>query len=427
MNEKVPYTPLSTHLSGSARETEFRLRNIFSGPKKRPPTLFLALVFAVCIFCGNLVSCQNAEAEPSGAIAGMTANIEGIADELAPTYTLGGARTVLVEGLDDHIVWSRGTDGGGLDFSGVGFCCSRLANEKVGGGAYWLDGEKSILYVYLNVNDSCSQDGNAGGIGFSFTADMNSDTVTQREFTSEIGDRVIELTDQELMDAAYTLAKLLTESWEFYQSHVDWLTPHPVSELPTALAEVLQGESKIVLSKMDPPVFLNEVPAIIDPSDPYMGLERYAVVDLLGSGTPEVLVCICGVSGEPAGYLLLTDWGNEPVHGYLLDRNNRYGDWRVRWLTTLKTDGTFECADEFGGEQWRSISYLRLTAASGWALCGQAVCWSPDAPSNEIPPESFMSMECFMLMDQELTEEEFEQALEVQRAKPDVTWYEFPL
>lgn len=38
-----------------------------------------------------------------------------------------------------------------------------------------------------------------------------------------------------------------------------------------------------------------------------------------------------------------------------------------------------------------------------------------------------MSMEGFMLMDQELTEEEFEQALEVQRAKPDVTWYEFPL
>ena len=47
MNKKVPRTPFSTPLSGSARETEMRLRNIFSGPKKRPPMLFLALVFAV--------------------------------------------------------------------------------------------------------------------------------------------------------------------------------------------------------------------------------------------------------------------------------------------------------------------------------------------------------------------------------------------
>ena len=63
MNEKMPRTPLSTHLSGSARETEIRIRNIMSGPKKRPPVLFLVLMFSVCIFCGNLVSCHVAEAE----------------------------------------------------------------------------------------------------------------------------------------------------------------------------------------------------------------------------------------------------------------------------------------------------------------------------------------------------------------------------
>ena len=63
MNEKMPRTPFSTPLSGSARETEIRLRNIFSGPKKRPPLPFLILMFSVCIFCGNLVSCQMAEAE----------------------------------------------------------------------------------------------------------------------------------------------------------------------------------------------------------------------------------------------------------------------------------------------------------------------------------------------------------------------------
>ena len=60
----MPRTPFSTPLSGSAREVELRLKNIFSGPKKRPPALFLALVFAMCLFCGNLVSCQVKGAAP---------------------------------------------------------------------------------------------------------------------------------------------------------------------------------------------------------------------------------------------------------------------------------------------------------------------------------------------------------------------------
>ena len=72
MNNKMPRTPFSTGLSGSAKETEIRLRNIFSGPKKRPPVLFLALVFSVCIFCGNLVSCQVKETEVSDTGAGSS-------------------------------------------------------------------------------------------------------------------------------------------------------------------------------------------------------------------------------------------------------------------------------------------------------------------------------------------------------------------
>lgn len=62
-NYPMPRTPFSTPLSGSARETEIRLKNIFSGPKKRPPMLFLALMFSVCLLCGNLVSCQTRPAE----------------------------------------------------------------------------------------------------------------------------------------------------------------------------------------------------------------------------------------------------------------------------------------------------------------------------------------------------------------------------
>ena len=65
MNPKMPCTPFSTRLSGSARLAELRIRNIFAGPKKRPPAIFIALVSAFCLLCGNLVSCQQRPAEPA--------------------------------------------------------------------------------------------------------------------------------------------------------------------------------------------------------------------------------------------------------------------------------------------------------------------------------------------------------------------------
>jgi len=74
----MPRTPFSTPLSGSAKETELRIRNIMSGPKKRPPVLFLALVFSVCIFCGNLVSCQVKETETPD--AGSSSSLADLPD-----------------------------------------------------------------------------------------------------------------------------------------------------------------------------------------------------------------------------------------------------------------------------------------------------------------------------------------------------------
>lgn len=72
MTDRMPRTPFSTPLSGSAKETEIRIRNIFSGPKKRPPLPFLILMFALCVFCGNIVSCQVKEAEGPDVGAGSS-------------------------------------------------------------------------------------------------------------------------------------------------------------------------------------------------------------------------------------------------------------------------------------------------------------------------------------------------------------------
>ena len=83
MNQKMPRTPFSTPLSGSARETEIRIRNIISGPKKRPPLPFLILMFSICIFCGNIVSCQMAEPD-TPALPDISASLPEIPDISLP-------------------------------------------------------------------------------------------------------------------------------------------------------------------------------------------------------------------------------------------------------------------------------------------------------------------------------------------------------
>ena len=59
MAPRLPRSPLTTRLSGSARETEHRIRNIFQWKKKRPPVLVLVLTAVLIAMCGGLVSCQE--------------------------------------------------------------------------------------------------------------------------------------------------------------------------------------------------------------------------------------------------------------------------------------------------------------------------------------------------------------------------------
>ena len=64
MTRPCPYTPLSTPLSGSARQAEARIRNLFQGPKRRPPVWLMALTLLLIFSCGGLVTCRTA-ASPS--------------------------------------------------------------------------------------------------------------------------------------------------------------------------------------------------------------------------------------------------------------------------------------------------------------------------------------------------------------------------
>ena len=64
MTRPCPYTPLSTPLSGSARQAEARIRNLFQGPKRRPPVWLMALTLLLISSCGGLVTCRTAASPP---------------------------------------------------------------------------------------------------------------------------------------------------------------------------------------------------------------------------------------------------------------------------------------------------------------------------------------------------------------------------
>lgn len=53
---KIPNSPFSTRLSGSAKETELRIRNIFQWKKKRPPVIALVAAVLIVVLCGSLVA-----------------------------------------------------------------------------------------------------------------------------------------------------------------------------------------------------------------------------------------------------------------------------------------------------------------------------------------------------------------------------------
>lgn len=135
-------------------------------------------------------------------------------------FSMNGDRNVLIEGLGAYVEWSRGTDGGALYLAGDLSCfCPKLADERAEGGAFWEDVGKSVLHVRLSVEDERIEDGTVNGFVIDFTVDLSSDTFTRKEFTSELGDKTIELTNQEMLDMARALARLMTAAEEWYSSY----------------------------------------------------------------------------------------------------------------------------------------------------------------------------------------------------------------
>ena len=108
----TPHSPLTTRLSGSARETENRIRNIFQWKKKRPPALVLALAALVIVLCGSLVSCQEGTTFVSNVASGRVEMcIRDRTHSQAQRVPLGVGRAVGAVVVDEVLHPRRQLDG----------------------------------------------------------------------------------------------------------------------------------------------------------------------------------------------------------------------------------------------------------------------------------------------------------------------------
>ena len=62
--KQLPRSPFTTPLSGSARETELRIRSIFQWKKQRPPLWAMVLIAALVLSCGGLAGHSPAAPPP---------------------------------------------------------------------------------------------------------------------------------------------------------------------------------------------------------------------------------------------------------------------------------------------------------------------------------------------------------------------------
>ena len=96
-------SPLSTRLSGSARETELRIRSIFQWKKRRPPLGAMALTALLILSCGNLASCQVMEAGASASHLPLSDPGQVPQGEPETVSSAAGPEVVSLDGLTlDH-------------------------------------------------------------------------------------------------------------------------------------------------------------------------------------------------------------------------------------------------------------------------------------------------------------------------------------
>lgn len=152
-------------------------------------------------------------------------------------------------------------------------------------------------------------------------------------------------------------------------------------------------------SGQEVPTFLPDIPLAFSPYSSYATVTEFAVLDLDGDGSREVVLRVTDVANDMGGYVVLRQEGNE-IQGYP-------SHWRTFWQ--LKTDGTFTYSSLAGTEE--GVASARFSE-EGLMLETHIRCTlEPGDASYEVDH-------------QPASEAQYEAALEAQAQKPDTAWYE---
>ena len=148
------------------------------------------------------------------------------------------------------------------------------------------------------------------------------------------------------------------------------------------------------------PTFLPDIPLAFSPYSSYAAVTEFAVLDLDGDGSREVVLRVTDVANDMGGYVVLRQEGDE-IMGYP-------SHWRTFWY--LKTDGTFTYSYTAGTED--GIASARF-GEDGLTLEKHIRCemeaWEPKA---------------FEVDGRPVSQTEYEAACSAQDQKADAVWYE---
>lgn len=148
------------------------------------------------------------------------------------------------------------------------------------------------------------------------------------------------------------------------------------------------------------PTFLPDIPLAFSPYSSYAAVTEFAVLDLNGDGSREVVLRVTDVANDMGGYVVLRQ-EEDAIYGYP-------SHWRTFWQ--LKTDGTFTYSYTAGTED--GIASARF-GEDGLTLEKHIRCemeaWEPKA---------------FEVDGRPVSETEYEAACSAQDQKTDAVWYE---
>lgn len=169
--------------------------------------------------------------------------------------------------------------------------------------------------------------------------------------------------------------------------------------------DILLGEREFLYVSRETaePKTVSDIPALFDPDDDYMKIWDFAVQDLDGDGSTEVVLSVQGISGDTGGSLILHRMGNQ-VYGY--KASNRDFSW-------LKADSTYLYSDPSGAVEGGICSITGFTETG---------CTTEKITYGRGP---VVGWDTFVVDYQPATDKEYFAAINIQNNKPDAVWYEF--